>query len=146
MGYYLSSTLETISLLALLGFATWVYYRHKTRAGERETEVMMRALEKSDSAEEVLRNMQKPRKSVRQRLLNRLTWGWCLSIAGFLLTVLPFVYGVLITTGDTNIPYDWDDVLSEVGPFCFVGGVLLGVGIGFLISYFVGKHTLKEDD
>lgn len=141
--YPLKGLLETLGWMAAIGFIAWLFYRYKVRAEERESEITMRALEKSENAEEVLRNMQKPRKSARKRLLARLTWGWCLSIAGLLLTVMPFVYGVLVTADEM---YDWDDVLTEVGPLSFIGALPLGVGIGFLISYFVGKSTLKDDD
>ena len=141
--YQLKDLLETLGVLTTIGFVVWLYYRHKMRAGERENDLMIRALEKSENAEEVLRQLQKPRKSRRERLMGRLTWGWCLAVAGVLLVLLPFVYGIIVVHQGV---YVWADVIEELGPFSFIGAPALGVGIGFLVSYFVGKKTLNENE
>jgi hypothetical protein len=103
---------------------------------------MMKALEKSDNPDDVLRNIQKPQKGLRERLVARAGWGWGLTIVGAILVVMPFIYGIVMTTNGC----EWEDVFDEAGPFSFIGAVPLGIGLGFLLSYRAGKKMLKEND
>ena len=140
--FQLSGILKPLFWLAAAVLIVWLYYRHQNKKEQQRTDLMMRALEKTDNVDEVLRSMQTPQKSLRERLAKRAGWGWGLAIAGALMVVLPFIYGILITT---DAAYDWDDVFTEAGPFSIFGAVLLGIGIGFLISYAIGKRMLKDE-
>lgn len=140
--YPLKALLESIAWLTAIVLVAWFYYRYKKQKEDQRTDLLMKALEKSDNPDDVLRNMQKPQKGLRERLVARAGWGWGLTIVGAILVVMPFIYGIVMTTNGG----DWEDVFNEAGPFSFIGAMPLGIGLGFLISYCVGKKMLKEND
>lgn len=140
--YPLKALLESIAWLAAIVLVAWFYFRYKKQQEDRRTDLMMKALEKSDNPDEVLRNMQKPQKSLRERLVVRAGWGWGLTIVGAILVVMPFIYGIVMTSNGGV----WEDVFDDAGPFSFIGAVPLGIGLGFLLSYRAGKKMLKEND
>ena len=140
--YPLKALLESIAWLAAIVLVAWFYFRYKKQQEDRRTDLMMKALEKSDNPDEVLRNMQKPQKSLRERLVARAGWGWGLIIVGAILVVMPFIYGIVMTSNGGV----WEDVFDDAGPFSFIGAVPLGIGLGFLLSYRAGKKMLKEND
>ena len=140
--YPLKALLESIAWLAAIVLVAWFYFRYKKQQEDRRTDLMMKALEKSDNPDEVLRNMQKPQKSLRERLVARAGWGWGLTIVGAILVVMPFIYGIVMVTNGGN----WEDIFDDAGPFSFIGAVPLGIGLGFLLSYHAGKKMLKDND
>jgi hypothetical protein len=141
--YPLKGLLESLGWLTAAVLIAWFWFRHKKHQENQRTDLMMKALEKSDNPDEVLRNMQKPQKSLRERLVARAGWGWGLTIAGAILVLTSFVYGALIVGSSVS---DWEIVLEELGPLPFLGAVLLGIGLGFLLSYHAGKKMLKDND
>lgn len=143
MIYPLKDLLSTLGWLTAIVIVVWFYYRYKKLQEDQRTDLMMKALEKSDNPDEVLRNMQKPQKSLRERLVARAGWGWGLTIAGAVLVLTSFVYGALIVGSSVS---DWEIVLEELGPLPFLGAVLLGIGLGFLLSYRAGKKILKDNE
>lgn len=140
--YPLKALLESIAWLAAIVLVAWFYFRYKKQQEDQRTDLMMKALEKSDNPDEVLRNMQKPQKSLRERLVARAGWGWGLTIVGAILVVMPFIYGIVMTSNGGV----WEDVFDDAGPFSFIGAVPLGIGLGFLLSYRAGKKMLKEKE
>lgn len=140
--YPLKALLESIAWLVAIVLVAWFYFRYKKQQEDQRTDLMMKALEKSDNPDEVLRNMQKPQKSLRERLVARAGWGWGLTIVGAILVVMPFIYGIVMTSNGGV----WEDVFDDAGPFSFIGAVPLGIGLGFLLSYRAGKKMLKEND
>ncbi len=140
--YPLKALLESIAWLAAIVLVAWFYFRYKKQQEDRRTDLMMKALEKSDNPDEVLRNMQKPQKGLRERLVARAGWGWGLTIVGVILVVMPFIYGIVMTSNGGV----WEDVFDDAGPFSFIGAMPLGIGLGFLLSYRAGKKMLKEND
>lgn len=140
--YPLKALLESIAWLVAIVLVAWFYFRYKKQQEDQRTDLMMKALEKSDNPDEVLRNMQKPQKSLRERLVARAGWGWGLTIVGAILVVMPFIYGIVMTSNGGV----WEDVFDDAGPFSFIGAVPLGIGLGFLLSYRAGKKMLKEKE
>ena len=140
--YPLKALLESIAWLAAIVLVAWFYFRYKKQQEDQRTDLMMKALEKSDNPDEVLRNMQKPQKSLRERLVARAGWGWGLTIVGAILVVMPFIYGIVMTSNGGV----WEDVFDDAGPFSFIGAVPLGIGLGFLIAYRAGKRIMNDDD
>lgn len=142
MIYPLKDLLSTLGWLTAIVIVVWFYYRYKKLQEDQRTDLMMKALEKSDNPDEVLRNMQKPQKSLRERLVARAGWGWGLTIVGAILVLMPFVYGIVMVSNGGI----WEDVFNDAGPFSFIGAVPLGIGLGFLLSYHAGKKMLKNND
>lgn len=142
MIYPLKDLLSTLGWLTAIVIVVWFYYRYKKLQEDQRTDLMMKALEKSDNPNEVLRNMQKPQKSLRERLVARAGWGWGLTIVGAILVLMPFVYGIVMVSNGGI----WEDVFDDAGPFSFIGAVPLGIGLGFLLSYHAGKKMLKNND
>ena len=142
MIYPLKDLLSTLGWLTAIVIVVWFYYRYKKLQEDQRTDLMMKALEKSDNPDEVLRNMQKPQKSLRERLVARAGWGWGLTIVGAILVLMPFVYGIVMVSNGGN----WEDIFDDAGPFSFIGAVPLGIGLGFLLSYHAGKKMLKDND
>lgn len=142
MIYPLKDLLSTLGWLTAIVIVVWFYYRYKKLQEDQRTDLMMKALEKSDNPDEVLRNMQKPQKSLRERLVARAGWGWSLTIVGAILVLMPFVYGIVMVSNGGI----WEDVFDDAGPFSFIGAVPLGIGLGFLLSYHAGKKMLKNND
>ena len=142
MIYPLKDLLSTLGWLTAIVIVVWFYYRYKKLQEYQRTDLMMKALEKSDNPDEVLRNMQKPQKSLRERLVARAGWGWGLTIVGAILVLMPFVYGIVMVSNGGI----WEDVFDDAGPFSFIGAVPLGIGLGFLLSYHAGKKMLKNND
>ncbi len=142
MIYPLKDLLSTLGWLTAIVIVVWFYYRYKKLQEDQRTDLMMKALEKSDNPDEVLRNMQKPQKSLRERLVARAGWGWGLTIVGAILVLMPFVYGIVMVSNGGI----WEDVFDDAGPFSFIGAVPLGIGLGFLLSYHAGKKMLKNND
>ena len=142
MIYPLKDLLSTLGWLTAIVIVVWFYYRYKKLQEDQRTDLMMKALEKSDNPDEVLRNMQKPQKSLRERLVARAGWGWGLTIVGAILVLMPFVYGIVMVSNGGI----WEDVFDDAGPFSFIGAVPLGIGSGFLLSYHAGKKMLKNND
>lgn len=142
MIYPLKDLLSTLGWLTAIVIVVWFYYRYKKLQEDQRTDLMMKALEKSDNPDEVLRNMQKPQKSLRERLVARAGWGWGLTIVGTILVLMPFVYGIVMVSNGGI----WEDVFDDAGPFSFIGAVPLGIGLGFLLSYHAGKKMLKNND
>ena len=142
MIYPLKDLLSTLGWLTAIVIVAWFYYRYKKLQEDQRTDLMMKALEKSDNPDEVLRNMQKPQKSLRERLVARAGWGLGLTIVGVILVIMPFIYGIVMVTNGG----DWVDVFEDAGSFSFIGAVPLGIGLGFLLSYRAGKKMLKDND
>lgn len=142
MIYPLKDLLSTLGWLTAIVIVVWFYYRYKKLQEDQRTDLMMKALEKSDNPDEVLRNMQKPQKSLRERLVAHAGWGWGLTIVGAILVLMPFVYGIVMVSNGGI----WEDVFDDAGPFSFIGAVPLGIGLGFLLSYHAGKKMLKNND
>ena len=136
--YPLKGLLETLGWWAAFVLVAWFYYRYKLRENEQRQQLLMKALERGENTEELVRSLQKPRKSHRDRQLSRLFWGWGLTIVGAIMVLAPIGYGL--------IQGDWDTMFEEVGPLVIIGAFPLGIGLGFLMAYREGKRTMKDDD
>lgn len=110
-------------------------YRHKVNETNKRTQVLLSALEKNAGAvpEEIIKGLNTPKKSLKERLLGKLQWGLLCGIAGLGIvissTVSYFVRGRGFYDGET----------------CVLGMVVLSVGIAFLVYYFVGRRELQKE-
>ena len=117
--------------VTIVGLVMWTR-RNETN---RKTEVMLKAIENGSTIDpEFFQTKQKP-KSVKKELLDKLT-GACVTFAmGIAFLVLAIVRYISpeVSLGffGQGLPY--------------VGGILLAIGIGLFISYFVGKKMMAKE-
>lgn len=94
--------------------------------------MVLAALEKGsgEMPEELMKSLNKPQKSIKERLLGKLLWGLSFTIFGAVLLVAKIVR---YNAGNT------DEMIS-------LGGIaLLALGIGYLVYYFVGRRMLSKE-
>ncbi|MBR6049491.1 MAG: hypothetical protein IKP83_04930 [Bacteroidales bacterium] len=107
-------------------------YRRKVNETNKRAEVVLAALEKGsgEMPEELMKSLNKPQKSIKERLLGKLLWGLSFTIFGAVLLVAKIVR---YNAGNT------DEMIS-------LGGIaLLALGIGYLVYYFVGRRMLSKE-
>ena len=97
----------------------------------RPKDIILAALEKNADVdvEALVRKMNTPDKLLKEKLLKKLQWGCIFTIVGI---------GLLIFTFTTYR----DDVLPFTAISSFIS---LGLGISFIINYFVGKKMLVKE-
>ena len=110
------------------------YKKHET---DKRAEIALAAIEKDSDLdlEEFFKKMNPPRRSIKERLLDKLLWGCIFTIFGVCIYMALAVFGMVI-----------DRVIADM----FIGLSMvavpsLGIGIAFLINYFVGKKALKQE-
>lgn len=133
---------QLIWSLPLLGFVAVAiivivaYSRYKKNELEKRSQIVLSALEKGagNVPEELLRSLNRPQKSLKERLLGKLLWGIVCGLSGIGFVIVEFFM------------YDWDiKAFEDDGVLLALGLVLLAVGIAFLIYYNVGKRELSSE-
>lgn len=97
---------------------------------ERKAEVMMKAIEAGVPVDPALFNDNKKKASIKKDLLDKLNGACITSLIGAGLLILHLT-GIKIFLPSAYLP--------------FTAAVLLAVGIGLFISYFVGKKMLAKE-
>lgn len=108
--------------------------RKKTESEKNRKEIILAALEKNAdiNIEDLVKQMNKPEKLIKEKLLKKLQWGLVTSFLGI---------GLLATSGYSGFCMHQKD-LYALG----LGGIILfAVGLAFLISYYVGKKMLAKE-
>lgn len=132
---------ETLVLLGIFvvlpTIIVWLVSRYKKHETDKRAEMALAAIEKDSDLdlEEFFKKMNPPRRSIKERLLDKLLWGCTFTILGVCIYVVLAVFGM---------------VIDRVNADMFIGLSMvavpsLGVGIAFLINYFVGKKALKQE-
>ena len=116
------------------------YLRNKRYESEKRTEIVMAAIEKNGDidVQEFFKNLNKPRKTIREKLAMQLHWevllGSIFTIFGLVVFIALGVMGFIGGIVDDNM----------IAASCCLGIPTLALGIGLLIAYFSGKKMLKE--
>ncbi len=115
-----------------------IVFIFKNKALARKTDILKLTIEKGaqvdpESLMEALAATGHSRKSVRQQLLNRLTAGCVLLIVGLVAAI-----SVLCIPKETIIP-------DAKAFFVSLMSVICAIGVGFLVSFLVGKRMLKPE-
>ena len=114
----------------------WLTIRESMNKTNQRTKIMLAAIEKNPDMdiEELMEKISPKKKLLKEKLLSKLLWG---SIIG-LLGISFLVYGLLIDfRGGMNT-----DGLIHI---YFAGGILLAVGIAFLVNYRLSKKMLAKE-
>lgn len=114
----------------------WLVTRSRQNETNKKTEVMLKAIEAGAPIDaNLFQDSVRKRKSVKERLLNRLMMACIASLTGiFVITVglvKWFVYG--------NV--DGHQILSGI----LAGGIILAVGLALFIVFFVGRKMLAKE-
>ena len=117
-----------------------LYLRNRKYESEKRTEIVMAAIEKNGDidVQEVFKNLNKPKKSVREKMILQLHWEVLL---GTVFTIFGLVVFIVLAVLAVGFGITKDDVIAMC---CVCGIPTLAIGIGLLIAYFSGKKMLKE--
>ena len=102
----------------------------------RKMDILMKAVENGqqvDPALLVTAEVGGGMYQLKKNILNRLTWGSIMS----LLCIMSFLIPVFLNRSDLSVEFKFTMYV--------IGGVSCAVGIGLLISYFVGKKMLAKE-
>lgn len=130
-------TIITIGLCVVLPLLiVWMINKRKKYEIDKKTEILKILLEKNPDMDpaEIMNKLNMPQKSnnktLKQKLLESLYSGLMMTLMGLVIFVLHLMGMVLFGS-------------KAVGLFC--GGVMMAIGIAFLIYYFVSKSALRNE-
>ena len=110
--------------------------RKKMNETNQRTQIVLAAIEKNPEMdiEELMKKISPKPKLLKEKLLTKLLWGCLTTLLGIGLI------GFGIFLGENQLG-GTDDPMTAI---CF-GLISLGVGIAFLVNYFVGKKMLAKE-
>ena len=129
--FWLVQILVPIGVAVVLPIAIVAIVFRSALASERNRkEIVLAVLEKNPDidVEQLMKNMKKSEKLIKEKLLARLERGCLCCLMGMAFMVLYFFLGV-----------QGEDLIVVVG------AALIAIGIAFLISYFVGRRMLAKE-
>lgn len=110
--------------------------RNKIESEKSRKEIILAALEKNAdiNIEDLVKQMNKPEKLIKEKLLKKLQWG----MLTFFLGVGLIGFGIFLHI--TRMA-GTDEPLTSIS----IGLVMLAVGIAFLANYHIGKKMLAKE-
>ena len=129
--FWLVQILVPIGVAVVLPIAIVAIVFRSALASERNRkEIVLAVLEKNPDidVEQLMKNLKKSEKLIKEKLLARLERGCLCCLMGVAFMVLYFFLGV-----------QSEDLIVVVG------AALIAVGIAFLVSYFVGRRMLAKE-
>lgn len=129
--FWLVQILVPIGVAVVLPIAIVAIVFRSVLASERNRkEIVLAVLEKNPDidVEQLMKNLKKSEKLIKEKLLARLERGCLCCLMGMAFMVLYFFLGV---QGEDFI--------------VVVGAALIAIGIAFLVSYFVGRRMLAQE-
>lgn len=129
--FWLVQILVPLGVAVVLPVAIVAIVFRSALASERNRkEIVLAALEKNPDidVEQLMKNLKKSEKLIKEKLLARLERGCLCCLMGMAFMVLYFFLGV-----------QGEDLIVVVG------AALIAIGIAFLVSYFVGRRMLAKE-
>lgn len=129
--FWLVQILVPIGVAVVLPIAIVAIVFRSALASERNRkEIVLAVLEKNPDidVEQLMKNLKKSEKLIKEKLLARLERGCLCCLMGVAFMLLYFFLGV-----------QGEDFITVVG------AALIAIGIAFLISYFVGRRMLAKE-
>ena len=114
----------------------WLINKRKNHEIDKKTEVLIALLEKNPDLDpvEVMNKLNMSQetnnKTLKQKLLENLYGGLMMTLMGLVILVLHLMG--MVSFGS-----------KAIGLFC--GGVIMAIGLAFLIYYFVSKRVLRNE-
>ena len=137
----MESIVKVIAIICGIGLPiliVWLDNRKKINDTNQRTQIVLAALEKNPNldVEELIKKMAptQKKKLLKEKLLTKLLWGGIIAFVGFSIFV-------------SNL---WLDYLGGADPGMLfllyaIGGILFGIGLAFIINYYVGKRLLAKE-
>ncbi len=129
--FWLVQILVPLGVAVVLPVAIVAIVFRSALASERNRkEIVLAALEKNPDidVEQLMKNLKKSEKLIKEKLLARLERGCLCCLMGVAFMLLYFFLGV-----------QSEDFIVVVG------AALIAIGIAFLVSYFVGRRMLAQE-
>lgn len=129
--FWLVQILVPIGVAVVLPVAIVAIVFRSALASERNRkEIVLAVLEKNPDidVEQLMKNLKKSEKLIKEKLLARLERGCLCCLMGVAFMLLYFFLGV-----------QSEDLIVVVG------AALIAIGIAFLVSYFVGRRMLAKE-
>ena len=114
----------------------WFVIRKSMNKTNQRTQIVMAAIEKNPDMdiEELMKKISPKKKLLKEKLLSKLLWGSIITFLGVALIgfciVQAFVGGM---------------PTYALQQFSLIGAVLSGIGIAFLVNYYIGKRMLAKE-
>ena len=114
----------------------WLIIRESMNKTNQRTQIVLAAIEKNPDMdiEELMKKISPKKKLLKEKLLSKLLWGGIIAFLGVALLGYCIVQGYV-----GGMP------TAALQQFSLFGAVLLGIGIAFLINYYVGKKLLAKE-
>ena len=114
----------------------WFVVRQQMNETNKRSQIVLAAIEKNPDMdiEELIRKISPKKKLLKEKLLSKLLWGSIIALLG----ISFLVYGLLV---DYRGGMDTNDLIR----IYFAGGILLAVGIAFLVNYRLSKKMLAKE-
>ena len=139
--------LDLVGLLVPLGICVvlpvlivWLVTRTRQNETDKKTEIMLKAIEAGATIDaEFFKSQQREQKTIKERLLSRLTWGFIFSLIGVVILVLAIVFA------NSYAPNGWNFGNSPAPTFAIIGGISLAIGLALFAVFFVGKKIMARE-
>ena len=134
---------DLVSILVPLGcgcvlpiMIVWFTIRESMNKTNQRTKIVLAAIEQNPDMdiEELMKKISPRQKLLKEKLISKLLWG---SIVAFL--------GIALLGFCVVQAYVGGMPTAALQQFSLFGAVLLGIGIAFLINYYVGKKLLAKE-
>ena len=137
----MESIVKIIAIICGIGLPiliVWLNNRKKINETNQRTQIVLAAIEKNaeTDVEDLLKKMAPMQKKtlLKEKLLTKLLWGSTITVLG----VCFFIYALWIDCVGGSNP----DLLHLI---YFVGIILFGIGVVFLLNYFISKKMLAKE-
>ena len=126
--------------LVLPVMIVWLVMRNRQNETNRKTEIMLKAIEAGATIDvEFFKSHQKGQKTIKERLLGRLTGASIMTMLGVALLAVAIVFG------NSYAPDGWNFNTSPAPVFAVIGGILLAIGLALFAVFFAGKKMLAKE-
>lgn len=114
----------------------WIKTRQKNNETNRRSEIILAAIEKNPdiNLEEFIRKMNPPQKTLKEKLINRVTTG-----------VIATGIGLILSVFTIYLDYHGGAFPDTLYMLYVTGASILMVGVGFLLAFFISKKMLAKE-